>query len=58
MYLLYMTALDAYCLLEIYNVLADYSADVDIPFEDICAEIQHIPHAHTKVNMNKSAHKV
>lgn len=46
-------ALDAYCLLEIYNVLADYSADMDIPFEDICAEIQHISHAHTKTNTNK-----
>jgi len=54
----YVTALDAYCLLEIYNVLADYSADMAIPFEDICAEIQHIPHAHTKTNTNKTAHKV
>ncbi|XP_018304800.1 exonuclease mut-7 homolog isoform X2 [Mycetomoellerius zeteki] len=50
-------ALDAYCLLEIYNVLADYSADMTIPFEDICAEIQHIPHAYTKTNMNKTAYK-
>ncbi|EGI70405.1 Putative exonuclease mut-7-like protein [Acromyrmex echinatior] len=50
-------ALDAYCLLEIYNVLADYSADMAIPFEDICAEIQHIPHAHTKTNTNKTAYK-
>jgi len=36
-------ALDAHCLLEIYNVLADHSAAMDIPFEDICAEIRHIP---------------
>ncbi|XP_024892768.1 exonuclease mut-7 homolog [Temnothorax curvispinosus] len=50
-------ALDAYCLLEIYNVLADYSADMDIPFEDICAEIQYIPHAHTKTNVNKFPQK-
>ncbi|XP_072755515.1 exonuclease mut-7 homolog [Anoplolepis gracilipes] len=50
-------ALDAYCLLEIYKVLADYSADMDIPFEDICAEIQHIPQAHKKLNTNKSIHK-
>ncbi|KAL0128834.1 hypothetical protein PUN28_003900 [Cardiocondyla obscurior] len=49
-------ALDAYCLLEIYNVLADYSADMDIPFEDICSEIQHISHAHTK-NFNKFTQK-
>jgi len=54
----YMAALDAYCLLEIFNVLADYSADLDIPFEDICAEIQHIPQTHTKTNTNKSAYKV
>ncbi|KYM94459.1 PREDICTED: exonuclease mut-7 homolog [Cyphomyrmex costatus] len=50
-------ALDAYCLLEVYNVLADYSADMTIPFEDICAEIQGIPHTHTKTNTNKTAHK-
>ncbi|XP_011870330.1 PREDICTED: uncharacterized protein LOC105563381 isoform X2 [Vollenhovia emeryi] len=50
-------ALDAHCLLEIYNVLADYSADMDIPFEDICAEVQHIPHVHTKTNVNKSVNK-
>lgn len=53
-----MTALDAYCLLEIYKVLADYSADMDIPFEDICAEIQHIPQTHKKPNTNKTTHKV
>ncbi|XP_029163775.1 exonuclease mut-7 homolog [Nylanderia fulva] len=50
-------ALDAYCLLEIYKVLADYSAALDIPFEDICAEIQHIPQAHKKHNMSKTTHK-
>lgn len=53
-----MTALDAYCLLEIYKVLADYSADMEIPFEDICAEIQHIPQTHKKPNMNRPIHKV
>ncbi|XP_036141081.1 uncharacterized protein LOC105833553 isoform X2 [Monomorium pharaonis] len=46
-------ALDAHCLLEIYNVLADYSADMDIPFDDICSEIQHISHANKKANVNK-----
>ncbi|KAL6435567.1 hypothetical protein ACFW04_005491 [Cataglyphis niger] len=50
-------ALDAYCLLEIYKVLADYSADMDIPFEDICAEIQHIPQTHKKPTTNKTTHK-
>lgn len=60
MYVCYMpvAALDAYCLLEIYKVLTDYSADEDIPFEDICAEIQHIPHTYTKTNVNKLVHKV
>lgn len=50
-------ALDAHCLVEIYNVLADYSADMDIPFEDICAEIQHISQAHRKINANKPVYK-
>lgn len=53
-----MTALDAYCLLEIYNVLAEYSRDMDIPFEDICAEIQYMPQTNTKPNVNKPVYKV
>lgn len=42
-------ALDAYCLLEIYSALAEQCARVDIPFQDICAEIQHIPLKQKKV---------
>lgn len=54
-----MAALDAYCLLEIYNVLAEYSRDMDIPFEDICSEVQHMPQTtYTKPSANKSAYKV
>lgn len=57
-YLLIVTALDAYCLLEIYNVLAECSLHMDIPFQDICSEIQHIPQKFQKTNPNKSTYKV
>ncbi|XP_067212530.1 exonuclease mut-7 homolog [Linepithema humile] len=50
-------ALDAYCLLEIYNVLAEYSRDMDIPFEDICTEVQYMPQTYTKPNGNKPGYK-
>ncbi|EZA46919.1 hypothetical protein DMN91_004839 [Ooceraea biroi] len=50
-------ALDAYCLLEIYNVLAECSANMDIPFDDICAEVQFIPQKYAKTNANKPAYK-
>lgn len=51
--MLYFTALDAYCLLEIYDVLREFSLNMEIPFDDICAEIQHIRHTQIKGNMNK-----
>jgi len=51
-------ALDAYCLLEIYNVLAEYSKDMDIPFEDICTEVQYMSQTYPKPNTNKPAYKV
>ncbi|KAL6263465.1 hypothetical protein P5V15_006256 [Pogonomyrmex californicus] len=50
-------ALDAYCLLEIYSLLGEYSADMEIPFDEICAEIQHIPRAYRETNVNKTARK-
>ncbi|KAK0079127.1 hypothetical protein PV325_001691 [Microctonus aethiopoides] len=34
-------ALDAYCLLEIYNVIGELCYRNDIPFFDICTELQH-----------------
>ncbi|XP_033340040.2 exonuclease mut-7 homolog [Megalopta genalis] len=37
-------ALDAYCLLEIYNVFETQCARLNIPFRNICLEIQNIPH--------------
>ncbi|XP_035736312.1 exonuclease mut-7 homolog isoform X3 [Vespa mandarinia] len=46
-------ALDAYCLLEIYTTLAQECEHTDIPFQDICAEIQHIPHRHFKKTPKK-----
>lgn len=50
-------ALDAYCLLEIYAVLAQQCEKADIPFHDICAEIQHIPQRHFKKTPKKYLHK-
>lgn len=58
MYLFIVTALDAYCLLEIYNVLAECSSHTDIPFEDICNEVRHTPQRPQKTNTNKSTYKV
>ncbi|EFN78697.1 Probable exonuclease mut-7-like protein [Harpegnathos saltator] len=49
--------LDAYCLLEIYNLLAECSLDMSIPFQDICNEIRHIPQKSQKTNTNKSTYK-
>lgn len=53
-----MTALDAYCLLEIYTTLAQGCEHSDIPFQDICAEIQHIPHRHLKKTPKKYLDRV
>ncbi|KAF7381207.1 hypothetical protein HZH68_016082 [Vespula germanica] len=46
-------ALDAYCLLEIYTTLSQECEHTDIPFQDICTEIQHIPHRHFKKTPKK-----
>ncbi|XP_076676382.1 exonuclease mut-7 homolog [Andrena cerasifolii] len=43
-------ALDAYCLLEVYNVIEKQCHRLSIPFYDICAEIQHIPQKLPKKN--------
>ncbi|XP_017762785.1 PREDICTED: exonuclease mut-7 homolog isoform X2 [Eufriesea mexicana] len=37
-------ALDAYCLLEIYSALEIQCRHLDIPFFDVCCEVQCIPH--------------
>ncbi|XP_076386232.1 exonuclease mut-7 homolog isoform X2 [Megachile rotundata] len=47
-------ALDAYCLLEIYGVLEKQCERLDIPFLEICTEIQHIPHRSPKRNTKKA----
>jgi len=53
------TALDAYCLLEIYDVLEKCSKDLNIPFEEISYEVQfHSYKDCAKTSANKSAHKV
>ncbi|XP_014474860.1 PREDICTED: exonuclease mut-7 homolog isoform X5 [Dinoponera quadriceps] len=50
-------ALDAYCLVEIYNILAESSSDMDIPFQDICNEVYHMPQRLQKTNTNKPTYK-
>lgn len=44
-------ALDAYCLLEIYETLDKQCEKYDIPFFDICLELQHVPHQSPKKNI-------
>ncbi|CAK9829011.1 Exonuclease mut-7 homolog [Anthophora retusa] len=50
-------ALDAYCLLEVYVALEAQCEHLDIPFHDICFEIQHIPHHSPKKNIKIPAKK-
>lgn len=51
-------ALDAYCLLEIYETLAKKCIIEDIPFHDICTEIQHIPNTNSKKSPKKCLNKL
>ncbi|XP_031776933.1 exonuclease mut-7 homolog [Nasonia vitripennis] len=37
-------SLDAYCLLEVYNVLAVQCDRLGIPFQDVCHHMHHAPH--------------
>ncbi|KOC63420.1 putative exonuclease mut-7 like protein [Habropoda laboriosa] len=53
----YAGALDAYCLLEVYVALEAQCEHLDIPFHDICFEIQHIPHHSPKKNIKKPVEK-
>ncbi|XP_033311571.1 exonuclease mut-7 homolog isoform X2 [Bombus bifarius] len=50
-------ALDAYCLLEIYATLEIQCEHLDIPFYDVCSEVQHIPHQSPEQNTRKPAQK-
>lgn len=54
----YITALDAYCLLEIYATLEIQCEHLDIPFYDVCSEVQHIPHQSPEQNTRKPTQKV
>ncbi|XP_017880434.1 exonuclease mut-7 homolog [Ceratina calcarata] len=44
-------ALDAYCLLEIYETLEKQCEKFDIPFFEICLELQHVAHQSPKKNI-------
>nr|XP_031846660.1 exonuclease mut-7 homolog isoform X2 [Nomia melanderi] len=52
-------ALDAYCLLEVYEVMKTHCTRLDIPFTNICLEIQHIPQKTPKTSQStkKSTHE-
>ncbi|KAF7988726.1 hypothetical protein HCN44_001299 [Aphidius gifuensis] len=46
-------ALDAYCLLEVYNVLLNLCEKRNLPFYELCMELQHIPHPSPKKSIKK-----
>ncbi|XP_076649699.1 exonuclease mut-7 homolog isoform X2 [Halictus rubicundus] len=50
-------ALDAYCLLEIYNIFETQCARLNIPFSNICSEVQHIPYKTAKKSTKTYADK-
>ncbi|XP_015429829.1 PREDICTED: exonuclease mut-7 homolog [Dufourea novaeangliae] len=50
-------ALDAYCLLEIYEVLKTQCEQIGIPFFNICMELQHIRNWTPKNSRNKPTNK-
>ncbi|XP_012279441.1 exonuclease mut-7 homolog [Orussus abietinus] len=50
-------ALDAYCLLEIFEVLQDQCQRMGIPFQEVCAEVQHIAHKSPKKPPKKALPK-
>lgn len=47
MRLILISALDAYCLLEIYNVFKMKCKDLSIPFEEVCQQISINDHPET-----------
>lgn len=52
-------ALDAYCLLEIYATLEIQCEHLEIPFDDACLELQHIPFkSSSQKNIRRLAQKV
>lgn len=50
-------ALDAYCLLEVYNVILNLCQERGIPFFDICMELHHISHSSPKKSTKKTVKK-
>lgn len=52
--LFHFIALDAYCLLEVYDALAKQCAQMEIDFHEISAQVQHIPHKSPKKAFKKA----
>lgn len=50
-------ALDAYCLLEVWDELAVICIARNIPFFEICGELQHLPHQSPSKPMKKAKEK-
>ncbi|XP_015586273.1 exonuclease mut-7 homolog [Cephus cinctus] len=48
-------ALDAYCLLEVFAALGTQAERKGVPFQEICAEVQHIAHKSPKKQSKKSS---
>lgn len=55
---LIISALDAYCLLEIFQVLRAQCVRLDVAFNEVCAETQHIAQKLPKKHPKKHASKV
>ncbi|XP_063986238.1 exonuclease mut-7 homolog isoform X2 [Diachasmimorpha longicaudata] len=47
-------ALDAYCLLEVWDAIAVICLDRDIPLFEICGELRHLPHQSPSKAMKKT----
>lgn len=48
-------SLDAYCLIEIYNVLAMQCERLGIPFQDVCHSVHHSSHKSPSSEVKKSS---
>ncbi|XP_033222411.1 exonuclease mut-7 homolog isoform X2 [Belonocnema kinseyi] len=47
-------ALDAYCLLEVYDALSRQCSQMDIQFQEVSSQVQHIPHKSPKKSVKKA----